>query len=193
MFFGKKIKEYKKKNEMEAKKKRSKQFVNMFQSVTRELSLLGRPQNELNKMFQVIGNTEDSSDVFIKIILLLHIVGGIGVNTLQNVSVLEVLPRLDLLSIYDLLDDSWVVVSEMLEGSSEKVVAEPFLLYKSIRSYISILHITRQRSDPKTNYYRRLEGSLGPDIKLNVNRIGEETFKQDDDPNDELYMASEDA
>ena len=84
MFFGKKIKEYKRKNEMVTKKKRAKQFVTMFQSVTRELGLLGRPEHELKNIFHSIGNTEDSSDVFIKIILLLHIVGGIGVNTLQK-------------------------------------------------------------------------------------------------------------
>ena len=195
MLFGKKIKEYKKKNEIETKKKRAKQFVNMFHSVTRELRLSGRPQNELNKIFQGIGNTEDSSDVFIKIILILHSVGGIGLSVLQNTpsSSLEVLPRLDLLSIYDLLGDSWVNVTEMIEGHDKNILAEPLLLYKSILSYISILHIARQRSDPKTNYYRRLDGSLGPDIELNVNRIDDETFKQDDDPNDELYMASEDA
>ena len=192
MFLNKRIKEYKRKNDMNLKKKRSIQFISMFKSVSRELNLFGRSRNEIKNMFDIIGNTEDSSDVFIKIILILHIVGGIGVNTLQSSSTVDELSRLDLVTVFDLLTDSWVIVSEMLEGSSEKVVAEPFLLYKSIRSYVSILHINKQRNEPRQNYYTRLDGSLGKNIIPNVNMVEHQGSIQDDDPDDELYMASQD-
>jgi len=193
MFFEKKFKAYKRKQDQELNKKRSKQFVDMFQSVTRELDISGRSQNELKRMFELVGNTEDSSDVFLKIILLLHTVGGIGINTLKNTSTLEELTSLDLLTIFELLTDSWVIVGEMLQGFSSKVVAEPFLLYKSIRWYVSMLHIHKQRRDPRQNYYTRLDGSLGPKINLKVNSIDHEVPDQGDDPNDELYIASQDA
>ena len=187
MFFSKKIKAYKRNQVLDLKKKRSKQFVDMFKSVTRELDLSGRSHIELKRMLGIVGNTEDSSDVFVKIILLLHIVGGIGINTLKNTSTIEELTELDLLTVFDLFTDSWVIVSDMLQGSSEKVSSEPFLLYQSIRSYVSMLRIYRLRNHPSQG------GSLGPEINLKVNSIDHEEFKQDDDPNDELYMASQDA
>ena len=175
-FLDKKIKSYKKKKELSEKKKRTDQFIQIFESVSKELNLYERSRSELTRIINFMGTAKTSSDVFIKMVLIVHSIGGIGLSTLRRLSneKIESLKSFELQSINDLLSISFNPVSEMLEEAEESVLEEPLKMYSSIRSYISFLYVHKPRTN--LSYHERLgkDYELEPSLAFSVNRIASE-------------------
>lgn len=161
--FQKKIKEYKKKKELSTKKSRTAQFIQIFSSVSRELNLYER--EDFQRIINIMGTSRTSSDVFIKMVLIVHSVGGVGLSILRRLpnEKVESLKQFEMKSITDLLKQAFPHVSEMLEGVDEKVLEEPFNLYVTAGSYISglqRLRVNNQRMGKDYDMEERIQPSI---------------------------------
>ncbi len=184
MFFNK-IKEYKKNKELSQKRKRSQQFISMFGSVTKVLSLTKKDRGQLMQMLHFLnfrGTEPTSTDIFIKIIILLHLKPSLGLVQLENISKngidLDDVGKNDLRVIYELLTVSFISVSEMMNNVPEEISSEPFNLYSNTRSYVNALSLK------ESNYNMN---NMVANIPIRSNMIEHDDFIPEQ-PSDEELM-----
>ena len=171
--FQRKFKEYKKKKELSSKKASTAQFIEIFNSVSRELNLYER--EDFQRIINIMGTSRTSSDVFIKMVLIVHSVGGVGLSILRRLpsEKVESLKQFEMKSITDLLKQAFPSVSEMVEGVDEKVLEEPFNLYVTAGSYLSGLQRLRVNN---LDYHQRMgkDYDMEERIQPSINRIQSE-------------------
>ena len=165
------LKAYKQKKKDSIRQKVAIQFIQIFSSVSNELKLYERSQEDFNRMINFMGNSETSTDMFIKIVLIVHSVGGLGLTILKRLSYedVESLNTFELGLVKDLLSNSFKPITEMLTEAGEKVSEEPFNLYSSIRWYISREYINK--SGIRQSYHERLGKDYDLEQQIGISKI----------------------
>lgn len=141
---------YRKNKELKSERKVAEQFIRIFKSVSEKLNLDNKSEFELSEMIRLMGRSESSADVFIKIVLTIHSFKGIGLNQLkrlESLSQIESFKSIEIKSIKDLLIEAFKEkISETIEeNSDEKIITEPLDLYITFGKVITREYVTKTK------------------------------------------------